>query len=85
MEHAFDADDEAGSQMSTSPGITLTPDTKHGPFKYPKQPSKGKQGPEALQRSQVRPKTDRDNDDGFFSGFDLEDCLNEEMDLDSLV
>ena len=85
MEHSSDADDEAGSQMSTSPGIMLTPDTKRGPFKYPKQPSPRKSGSQGTKSDRAAAKTDKDNDDGFFSGFDLEDCLNEEMDLDALV
>ena len=81
MEHASDADDETGSQMSTSPGITLTPDIKHGPFKYPNRPSPRKRKLQASSKSErASTKMDKDNDDGFFSGFDLEDCLNEEMD-----
>lgn len=85
MEHSSDADDEAGSQMSTSPGITLTPDTKHGPFKYPKQPSPKKPRQQVSRQTRNATKAEKDNDDGFFSGFDLEDCLNEDMDLDSLA
>lgn len=84
MDHSSDADDEAGSQMSTSPGITLTPDTKHGPFKYPRQPSPRKPKPGVKGTARSSSKTEKENDDGFFSGFDLEDCLSEEMDLDSV-
>ena len=79
MEHASDADDETGSQMSTSPGITLTPDTKHGPFKYPNKPSPRKRKLQESNSKRATTKSDKDNDDGFFSGFDLEDCLAEEM------
>ena len=83
-EHASDADDEASSQVSTSPGITLTPDVKHGPFKYPKEPSQRKCCSENSNQNREPAKSEKESDDGFFSGFDLEECLNENMDLGTL-
>lgn len=85
--HSSDADDEHCSQTSTSPGITLTPDIKSGPFKYPQSRSvtakhnQPKSNPTQSQAPNTRAiKTEKD-DDGFFSGFDIDECLTEEMDV----
>ena len=80
MEHASDADDETSSQTSTSPGITLTPDVKQGPFKYPRKPTPKMSGSETAKSGVPMSKLEKENDDGFFSGFDLDECLTEDMD-----
>lgn len=80
--HSSDADDEHCSQTSTSPGITLTPDVKCGPFKFPKShsPRKSKAQTDVFSAT-VTVKKEKENDDGFFSGFDLEEAVNEDMDI----
>jgi hypothetical protein len=79
--HSSDADDEHCSQTSTSPGITLTPDVKCGPFKFPKSgsPKKSKTQTGVISAT-VTIKKEKENDDGFFSGFDVEEPMNEDMD-----
>lgn len=80
--NSSDADDEQCSQTSTSPGITLTPDLKSGPFKYPRtlSPKKAKFQNEC-ESATVSVKSEKENDDGFFSGFDVEESLTEDMDI----
>lgn len=72
--NSSDADDEHCSQTSTSPGITLTPDLKSGPFKYPiSTSSKISKSQIDADSATVSVKSEKENDDGFFSGFDVED------------
>ena len=81
--NSSDAEDES-SQSSESPGITLTPDCKNSanPFKYPQ--SRAKNSSSAFKNPQSRTKetsskgetskiNNEKEDDGFFSGIDVED------------
>jgi len=76
-----DADDE--HSQNSSPGVTVTPnptpDLKSGPFKFPTTlPHR------SSHQTSVTPQTsvsESVNDDGFFSGFDVDECLNEDMDI----
>lgn len=110
--NSSDADDEHSSQVSTSPGIMLTPDVKSGPFassecdlaKIKCEPGTIKTEADSasnfrtvtVKQERVDPgypdcststvnhtvkikadpdavKSERENDDGFFSGFDIEE------------
>lgn len=80
--NSSDADDEHCSQTSTSPGITLTPDLKCGPFKYPREAlAKKSESQHVIRSATLAVKSEKENDDGFFSGFDVDECLNEDMDV----
>lgn len=72
-QNSDDADDEH-SQNSTPPDVT--PDLKTAIFKcpstVPSQPS---------QTVSQSTGSDTTNDDGFFSGFDVDECLTEDMEI----
>lgn len=74
-----DADDEQ-SQTSSSPGVTVTPDLNSGPFKFPNSVPRQRKD-DMVSESMALESTNNANDDGFFSGFDVDECLNEDMDI----